>query len=282
MSWKSSGLPGWLRESSYFRPVAGESNKNENENPSRTFWSPVEEKTLVASQRRTKEEKEKDRSRLGDDKRPTRRSQWPSSVVSSNSSFSLSASVRQYQMGQAPDVCEKSRVAVPEPLPSATELPSGGAVSQHDVGLSHQVHDISAHPLLRPRERTPAEGPVFRVVHTSSPFRGMASAIHQRSMGQNIDALITWAQSLLPVKPAAAEANKKAEANWAATPSAEQRALALRFFEGEPMAQTAAGQPEKANLRGQLGPPRSGKGIPTALAVADKDKAPNCKASQPL
>ena len=45
MSWESSGLPGWLRKSSCFRPVAGESNKNENKTPSRTFWSSAEEKT---------------------------------------------------------------------------------------------------------------------------------------------------------------------------------------------------------------------------------------------
>ena len=110
-------------------------------------------------------------------------------------------------------------------------------------------------------------------------------------MGSNVDTLIAWAQSLLPGEPAAADANKKAKANWAATPPTEQRALALRFFEGESVVQTAAGEPEKANLRGQLDPPRDQVNPGTALLsenptsttskVVSKDKAANRKASRP-
>ena len=43
----------------------------------------------------------------------------------------------------------------------------------------------------------------------------------------------------------------------------------------------AAGRPTAAKSPSQMTAPLSGKGIPTAPAVADKDKTPNCKANQP-
>ena len=123
----------------------------------------------------------------------------------------------------------------------------------------------------------------------------MASSIYQRSVGPDLDSLIAWAQSLLPAKPAAADATKKAKANWAATPKTERRALALLFLEGRPPVQPTASQPEKANSRGQPdlplrelsfgqanspATPLSDKVIPTALPVADEDKAIGPKAMQ--
>ena len=162
---------------------------------------------------------------------------------------SLCTRVPPYQMAQAQYVCQEPRKDVQRTPSSGTTLPSGGATSQHDVGLQNQVYDVSAHPLFRQRKRAYGESTLFRMVRTSSPSRGMASSIYQRSVGPDLDSLIAWAQSLLPAKPAAADATKKAKANWAATPKIERRALALLFLGGGPPVQPTASQPE--NL-GQL------------------------------
>ena len=170
-----------------------------------------------------------------------------------------STGIHSYQMGEPQDVWKEPAMALQSTTVFGGALSGRTTTSQHNVWLQDQVHDVSTHPVRRKRNEECREKTPFRMALISSPFRRMASAIHQRTLASNLDSLIVWAQSILPATPAAAYSTEKAKANWAATAKSERRALALFFFGAKPLAQPTAGQPTGTNSRGQPVPPPSGE-----------------------